>query len=82
MPRGEHRLAEAAGVDERLGRVDVRLQSILKAHAELDAGAVHLFEQRIDASGRDVDRFLDEHVQARCVPPRCPARRGSPRGCR
>ena len=63
MPRREHRLAEAASVDERLRRIDVRVQSILKAHPELDAGAVHFFEHRIDASGRDVDRFLDEHVQ-------------------
>ena len=63
MPRREHRLAEAAGIDERLRRIDVRVQSILKADPELDAGAVHFFEHRIDASGRDVDRFLDEHVQ-------------------
>src|SRR5262245_8349349 len=51
------------GIDERLCRVDVGMQAILEAHAELDACAVRLLEKSVHASSRDVDWLLDEHVQ-------------------
>ena len=64
---GENRRAEPPAVDQRLHPQHVRLEAILKDHAERHASARRFGDERVNSGRRHIDRLLDEHVQP---PPR------------
>ncbi len=64
MPGRENRTPKHAGVDHRLERDDIGLQPVLKEDAELDAGAIGGGDELVGLGRGDVERLLDEHVQA------------------
>ena len=64
VPCREDRLSQTAGGDHRLHRRDVRLQSILEEHTDLDSAAIRGRDDAVDLHSRHVERLLGEHMKA------------------
>ncbi len=65
MRVGEDRLAQHAGLDRLLQPHEVRLEPVLEKDTERDARLARRLDEGVRARGRNLDRFLDEHVQTR-----------------